>query len=415
MLAKSGLSRELWAEAASTQVYTQNLLPTSRHPGTVPKELLTGRRQRVDHLRPWGCLAWAKVPKELVKSKLDPRSVKAQLVGYANSGYQLYEPGTRSIVTSWDVIFEEGKGHRALTILSDEDDEPQPPLPAFHADTAPGLILPRQPIAPRIQPNSGPLHPRTDLTPENTPGQALTYPTPNADVPPIPLTVRRSSRISRPTPALVAAQETLQRERKAWAEGEEWANDATMPGALSAESLYAYLASLTEYDQGDEMLVPRTYAEAMKRPDLWCPAMEEELRMMNDRGVFELVDECQVPRDKNIVECRWVFANKFNAEGEVVRRKAQLVAKGYSQVAGEDFDKTYAAVVRLKSLRMSAAIAAQTGMEIWQVDFVSAYLNSIPEHEVYMKLPPGFPGGEGKLARLQKTIYGLMQGGFDWY
>ena len=64
---------------------------------------------------------------------------------------------------------------------------------------------------------------------------------------------------------------------------------------------------------------------------------------------------------------------------------------------------------------MSAAVAAQEGLEIWQVDFISAYLNSIPEHEVYMRLPPGFPGGEGKLARLRKTIYGLMQGGFDWY
>ena len=60
-------------------------------------------------------------------------------------------------------------------------------------------------------------------------------------------------------------------------------------------------------------------------------------------------------------------------------------------------------------------VAVQEGLEIWQVDFVSTYLNSIPEHKVYMKLPPGFLGEEGKLARLWKTIYGLMQGGFDWY
>lgn len=99
----------------------------------------------------------------------------------------------------------------------------------------------------------------------------------------------------------------------------------------------------------------------------------------------------------------------------MIRRKARLVAKGFSQVAGEDFDETYAAVVHLESLRMSAAIAAQEGLEIWQIDFVSAYLNSIPEHKIYMRLPPGFPGGEGKLALLRKTLYGLMQGGFDWY
>lgn len=110
-----------------------------------------------------------------------------------------------------------------------------------------------------------------------------------------------------------------------------------------------------------------------------------------------------------------MYANKFNTEGKVIQRKAWLVAKGYSQVVGEDFEETYAAVVHLESLRMSVAIAAQEGLEIWQVDFVSAYLNSIPEHEMYMCLPPGFLGGEGKLALLQKTLYGLMQSGFNWY
>ena len=143
--------------------------------------------------------------------------------------------------------------------------------------------------------------------------------------------------------------------------------------------------------------------------------MDEELKVMADRGVFELVDESMVPSGKNVVGCRWVYANKFNADGEIVRRKARLVAKGFSQVAGEDFDETYVAVVQLESLRMLAAIAAQEGFEIWQIDFVSAYLNSIPEHEIYMRLPPGFPGGEGKLARLRKTLYGLMQGRYDWY
>lgn len=69
------------------------------------------------------------------------------------------------------------------------------------------------------------------------------------------------------------------------------------------------------------------------------------------------------------------------------------MAKGYSQIAGEDFDETYAAVVHLESLRMTAAIAAQKRLEIWQVNFVSAYLNSIPKHDIYMCLPPGFLGG----------------------
>lgn len=92
-----------------------------------------------------------------------------------------------------------------------------------------------------------------------------------------------------------------------------------------------------------------------------------------------------------------------------------MVAKGYLQIVGEDFDKTYAAVVCLESLKMSAAVAAQKSLEIWQVDFVLTYLNSILEHNIYMHLPPGFLGREGKLALLCKTIYSLMQGGYNWY
>lgn len=57
------------------------------------------------------------------------------------------------------------------------------------------------------------------------------------------------------------------------------------------------------------------------------------------------MDEESVPKRKNIVGCRWVYTNKFNAEGEVTRRKAWLVVKGFSQVAGKDFNETYAVVV----------------------------------------------------------------------
>lgn len=367
----------------------------------------------MDHLHPWGCLAWAKVPDELIKSKLEPRSVRVCLVGYANSGYRLYDQTSRSIVTSCDVIFEEGTGHRSLTVMGESEDDPVLSTPrTVPTPTAPSVLLACQPVAPRIRLDSGPLHATVpDTAPDRA--QALT-PTESHHTPDFQLPLRRSSRLTQPTPALIAARETLQRERDAREDGADWAAGGDTPTALAAESPFGYLSTLAP-DNDDITKTSKTYAEAMKQPHLWKPAMDEELKTMEDRGVFELVDEKEVPKDKNVVGCRWVYANKFNADGNVVRRKARLVAKGYSQVAGEDFDETYAAVVRLESLRMSAAIAAQESFEIWQVDFVSAYLNSIPEHEVYMHLPPGFPGGEGKLARLRKTIYGLMQGGFDWY
>lgn len=153
----------------------------------------------------------------------------------------------------------------------------------------------------------------------------------------------------------------------------------------------------------------------MKQPDLWVPAIEAELKVMDDKEVWEVIEAGNVPEGKKVVDCMWVFANKFDAEGNIVKRKARLVAKGYTQVRGEDFDETYASVVQLESMRMTVAIAAALGMHVWQVDFTSAYLNSALDHTVYMRPPPGFRGGEGKVLHLKKTLYGLMQGGHNWW
>jgi hypothetical protein len=82
LLFDAGLPKSLWAEAASCAIYVQGFIPSSRHPGVVPLERWTGRKQDIAHLRPFGCVAYAQVPAELVASKLDPRSIKYILIGY---------------------------------------------------------------------------------------------------------------------------------------------------------------------------------------------------------------------------------------------------------------------------------------------------------------------------------------------
>ena len=66
------------------------------------------------------------------------------------------------------------------------------------------------------------------------------------------------------------------------------------------------------------------------------------------------------------------------------------MAKGFTQILGEDYDKTYASVARLESVRLVCTIAASLGLRLWQVDFVSAFLNSENTFEIYMEQPPGF-------------------------
>ncbi|KAG6873637.1 hypothetical protein C0992_008496 [Termitomyces sp. T32_za158] len=204
-------------------------------------------------------------PEELIKSKLDPCSVKTQLVGYANSGYQLFNQENWMIMTLRDVIFEEGTGHRALTILDSGDEEVQPTSVVTPLNSAQGILTNRQSITPKIRPGNKPLHPQVPdpghtlreaqtITPDITPQRV---PTPVA-------LVQHLTRIAKLSPALVAAQETIQHETEARAGGKAWAEDDDVPMALMAENPYAYLSMLVESEEGSDLKVPKTYMEAMK-------------------------------------------------------------------------------------------------------------------------------------------------------
>jgi hypothetical protein len=94
--------------------------------------------------------------------------------------------------------------------------------------------------------------------------------------------------------------------------------------------------------------------------------------------------------------------------------KACLVVKGFTQVLGEDYDEMYASVAHLESARMVCAIAASMGLHLWQVDFVSVFLNSENVYKVYMEQPPGFEEGGDQVWLFLKTLYGTMQGAHDW-
>ena len=95
------------------------------------------------------------------------------------------------------------------------------------------------------------------------------------------------------------------------------------------------------------------------------------------------------PVRQRIVDCKWVFKIKHNADGTVERYKARLVAKGFSQVPGIDFDETFSPVVRYDSLRLLMAIAASKNWKPQQLDIKSAFLYGELKEENYMHLPEG--------------------------
>ena len=146
----------------------------------------------------------------------------------------------------------------------------------------------------------------------------------------------------------------------------------------------------------------------------WICAMQEELAQFERNEVWELVPR---PSDRMIIGTKWVFRNKLDENGNVVRNKARLVAQGYKQQEGIDFEETFAPVARLESIRMLLAYAANKGFTLFQMDVKSAFLNGFIDEEVYVQQPPGFvdPTFPNHVYKLTKALYGLKQAPRAWY
>lgn len=161
------------------------------------------------------------------------------------------------------------------------------------------------------------------------------------------------------------------------------------------------------------MVEPKTVTEAAK-DEYWVKAMNEELDQIEKNETWDLVPR---PKDKNVIGTKWVFRNKLNEDGQVVRNKARLVCKGYAQIEGLDFEETFAPVARLESIRMFLSLAVHLKFKVYQMDVKSAFLNGNLEEEVYIEQPDGFLLGEdpNAVCRLKKALYGLKQAPRAWY
>ena len=148
--------------------------------------------------------------------------------------------------------------------------------------------------------------------------------------------------------------------------------------------------------------------------DQWIIAMQEELNQFERNQVWELVPR---PSGKHIIGTRWVFKNKLDENGLIVRNKARLVAQGYNQEEGIDFEETFAPVARLEAIRLLLAYACSLNFQLFQMDVKSAFLNGYINEEVYVKQPPGFEDFKHPthVFKLRKALYGLKQAPRAWY
>ncbi|CAI7865162.1 unnamed protein product [Closterium sp. NIES-53] len=377
LLQHSKLGSEWWGEASSLAAWIRNRLPTKVLPGTTPFEAWSRTKPNLSRLRTFGCLSYYHVPDPL-RHKLQPKARAAIYLGIAANerAWRVWDLSDKRVVTSQDVVFDEDK------FPTKEQPTPQLTvvLPAREDDEA--VEVPSQ-VEKEAENGGGENKESDDDVVEVPSTEAATSSTPSS----LPLALTREQRIRRPNTKY---------------------NDYAMVavGELDEECAEYCFATL-----GDD---PRTHTEALASPDapLWKQAMEKELASIKENGVFELVDP---PKGAYLVGCKWVLKKKLGADGSVERYKARLVAQGYTQREGEHYSETFAPVAKVSTSRVLLALAASLDLEVEQLDVCTAFLYGLLMEEVYMRQPPGYDDGSGRVWKLKRTLYGLKQSPRGWY
>nr|GFA06381.1 hypothetical protein [Tanacetum cinerariifolium] len=152
---------------------------------------------------------------------------------------------------------------------------------------------------------------------------------------------------------------------------------------------------------------PKRIHQALKDPS-WIEAMQEELLQFKMQKVWVLVD---LPHRKRAIGTKWVYKNKKDKRGIVVRNKARLVAQGHTQEEGINYEEVFAPVARIEAIRLFLAYASFMGFMVYQMDVKSAFLYGTIEEEVYVCQPSGFedPDHLDKVYKVVKALYGLHQ------
>ncbi|GJS80393.1 putative ribonuclease H-like domain-containing protein [Tanacetum coccineum] len=158
---------------------------------------------------------------------------------------------------------------------------------------------------------------------------------------------------------------------------------------------------------------PKKVSQALA-DESWVEAMQEELLQFKLQEVWVL---CDLPEGKRVIGTKWVFRNKRDERGTIIKNKARLVAQGYRQEEGVDYDEVFAPVARIEAIRLFLAFASFMGFIVYQMDVKSAFLYGNITEEVYVKQPPGFedPAHPNKVYRVVKALYGLHQAPRAWY
>ncbi|GKE61349.1 retrovirus-related pol polyprotein from transposon TNT 1-94 [Tanacetum coccineum] len=170
---------------------------------------------------------------------------------------------------------------------------------------------------------------------------------------------------------------------------------------LYEQALFCY------YDAFLTSVKPNNYKDALTQA-CWIEAMQDELNEFERLEVWKLVP---CPDKVMVITLKWIYKVKLDELGGILKNKARLVARGYRQEEGIDFEESFSPVARLDAIRIFLAYAAHMNMIVYQMDVKTAFLNGILREEVYVSQPGGFVDQDNPnhVYKLKKALYGLKQ------
>jgi hypothetical protein len=425
-----------------------------------PQEAVTGVTPSIDHIRVWGSKCYSYVhPKTIPAGQRHDKLVNpgrlGVFMGYANTTskhVKVYNPElgytSRCSRVKIDEDIKGGtidlklrcKAGPQGTLNEPPDRNPRgrpKKQPATELATQPQVPLPTQVVKPiPVKPVPVKATPQVVVPPENVPRAESKEPKPekedqtsptetkdNAVVPDI--MVEEPTQDAQPMPTAPLPQQDAPRYFTR-AKRKRAADEAVEDERLS-KIIRAMLAQVELTEEDIEVLtsafpateiagikIPQTYKEAVNDPyyaEHWKGAMHEEIISLLENGTWK---EVVPPKGANLVSSKWVFTIKTRADGTIERFKARLVARGFSQVRGTDYDETFAPTVRMDTLRLFLATVAAEDLECAQFDIKNAFTESHLKEEIYLAPPKGIEVKKGCVLQVLRSLYGLKQAARDW-
>eukprot|EP00798_Chlamydomonas_sp_ICE-L_P032609 gene32609-biopygen11978 len=382
MLLDSKMTHGFWPYAFRCASYVRNRTPTLD--GRTPYERFFGVVPDVSLLRIFGATGYVKLlDKDSRKGKLNGRALRGKMIGYApvSKAWQLWLPDSHRIIESRDVDWYEGAGPAPVPGQDPFDgdfslDGPDTAVNGLGPEVVTSPTPSDSPVGTAAGSDSG-FH-----NSDSESGPVLSS-SPSSDLVDNPLFLDATS-----------------------ASGSVSGGDTPKPvSEAPGLTLPAYISTSSDI----------SYTQAMDQSNLhrdgWLLAMRDEMESLHAHGTWQLV---KLPLGVVPIKNRWCFSFKHGDNGVVVRQKARVVAKGFLQRAGLDYDLTFAPVTSKSTLRTLLAGMVHNKMFARQLDIKTAFLNGVLEEELYMEQPQGFVVPGGWVCKLIKSLYGLKQSPRKW-